>query len=282
MWQGHKEKPTSTRSMAREVVHPERPLPPWSRLLEHNAEGCLRKRSGEKEEHYEVEISNHLWSLWGSTQQVKPGENSSSSESGSERTSPPGQALACCVLACCAGSFQSLDSWNSSALDKIMSNGRGYYDESLATRQHWDRTGELCLECLNTTCFLDGHEFWVDIEKLCTGKLYSRTKSLGSALSKFFGQHLQTGILQLRDQALAFGFIPEFASGRPSSSSTARRGEGRFSRTAKVPRMCSGCESCSNCSTACSSHWTRGATMCPSGSTRWDVCPVLISCVWPS
>eukprot|EP00099_Drosophila_melanogaster_P011797 NP_001286114.1 uncharacterized protein Dmel_CG14402, isoform B [Drosophila melanogaster] len=213
MWQGHKEKPTSTRSMAREVVHPERPLPPWSRLLEHNAEGCLRKRSGEKEEHYEVEISNHLWSLWGSTQQVKPGENSSSSESGSERTSPPGQALACCVLACCAGSFQSLDSWNSSALDKIMSNGRGYYDESLATRQHWDRTGELCLECLNTTCFLDGHEFWVDIEKLCTGKLYSRTKSLGSALSKFFGQHLQTGILQLRDQALAFGFIPEFASG---------------------------------------------------------------------
>ncbi|XP_033164981.1 uncharacterized protein LOC117144075 [Drosophila mauritiana] len=213
MWQGHKEKPTSTRSMAREVVHPERPLPPWSRLLEHNAEGCLRKRSGEKEEHYEVEISNHLWSLWGSTQQVKPGENSSSSEAASGSTSPPGQALACCVLACCAGSYQSLDSWNSSALDKIMSNGRCYYDESLATRQHWNRTGQLCLECLNTTCFLDGHEFWVDIEKLCTGKLYSRTKSLGSALSKFFGQHLQTGILQLRDQALAFGFIPEFASG---------------------------------------------------------------------
>ncbi|EDX05673.1 uncharacterized protein LOC6733009 [Drosophila simulans] len=213
MWKGHKEKPTSTRSMAREVVHPERPLPPWSRLLEHNAEGCLRKRSGEKEEHYEVEISNHLWSLWGSTQQVKPGENSSSSEAASGSTSPPGQALACCVLACCAGSYQSLDSWNSSALDKIMSNGRCYYDESLATRQHWNRTGQLCLECLNTTCFLDGHEFWVDIEKLCTGKLYSRTKSLGSALSKFFGQHLQTGILQLRDQALAFGFIPEFASG---------------------------------------------------------------------
>ncbi|EDW46395.1 uncharacterized protein LOC6618208 [Drosophila sechellia] len=213
MWRGHKEKPTSTRSMARQVVHPERPLPPWSRLLEHNAEGCLRKRSGEKEEHYEVEISNHLWSLWGSTQQVKPGENSSSSEAASGSTSPPGQALACCVLAYCAGSYQSLDSWNSSALDKIMSNGRCYYDESLATRQHWNRTGQLCLECLNTTCFLDGHEFWVDIEKLCTGKLYSRTKSLGSALSKFFGQHLQTGILQLRDQALAFGFIPEFSSG---------------------------------------------------------------------
>ncbi|EDW89992.1 uncharacterized protein LOC6529275 [Drosophila yakuba] len=213
MWQGHNEKPTSTRSMAKDIAHPERPLPPWSRLLDHNAEGCLRRRSGEKEEHYEVEISNHLWSLWGTTQQVNPEKNSSSLESASGRTSAPGQALACCVIACCAGSFQSLDSWDSSALDSIMLNGRGYYNESLANRQLWVRTGELCLECLNTTCFLDGREFWVDIEKFSTGKLYSRTKSLGSALSVFFGQHLQTGILQLRDQALAFGLIPEFASG---------------------------------------------------------------------
>ncbi|XP_043644402.1 uncharacterized protein LOC122614015 [Drosophila teissieri] len=215
MWQGHNEKPTSTRSMAKDIAlgGPERPLPPWSRLLDHNADGFLRRRSGEKEEHYEVEICNHLWSLWGTTQQVNPEEKSSSLESASGRTSAPGQALACCVIACCAGSFQSLDSWNSSALDSIMLNGRGYYNESLATRQLWVRTGELCLECLNTTCFLDGREFWVDIEKFSTGKLYSRTKSLGSALSVFFGQHLQTGILQLRDQALAFGLIPEFASG---------------------------------------------------------------------
>ncbi|EDV54502.1 uncharacterized protein LOC6548745 [Drosophila erecta] len=213
MWQGHREKPTSTRSMPKDLVDPERRLPPWSRLLEHNAEGCPRRRSGEKEEHYEVEISNHLWSLWGTTQQVSPGEHGSALESASGRTAAPGQVLACCVMACCAGTFQCLDSWNSSALDTIMLNGQGYYNESLASRQRWARRGDLCLECLNTTCFLEGREFWVDIEKFNTGKLYSRSRSLGHALSVFFGQHLQTGVLQLRDQALAFGFIPEFASG---------------------------------------------------------------------
>ncbi|XP_016975080.1 uncharacterized protein LOC108041625 [Drosophila rhopaloa] len=208
MWQPPKRRSTAVRVMAMEAGNS---LPPWSRLLDHNAEGRRRRKSDE-DKRYEVEISNRLWSLWGTPQQVEPVENGTSLESASGRTSAPGKVLACCVVACCAGSFHSLDSWDSRLLDKILLNGHDYYEESLAARQRRDCVGEPTLETLNTYCCLNGRNFWVDIDKFASGKLYSKTKSLGSALSVFFAQHLQTGILQLRDQALAFGFIPEYAS----------------------------------------------------------------------
>ncbi|XP_017043965.1 uncharacterized protein LOC108089975 [Drosophila ficusphila] len=189
------------------------PLPLWSRLLNHNAEGQLRPRREEKENRYEVEIANKLWSLWGTTRKVESKEASSSTDPASLRISAPGEALACCVMACCAGSCHSLDSWNSRLLDKILINGRDYYDYSLVSRQRRKFVADLSMETLNTNCSLEGSHFWVDIDKFASGNLYSKSRSLGSALRLFFAQHLQTGILQLRDQALAFGFIPEFASG---------------------------------------------------------------------
>ncbi|KAH8366376.1 hypothetical protein KR084_002835 [Drosophila pseudotakahashii] len=213
MWLPQKEESTSSRAMSKDTTHPENPLPLWSRLLDHNADGCLRKKRDEKKQSFEVEVANRLWSLWGTAHQVDPGESSTSSESAAGRTSAPGKMLACCVVACCAGSFHSLDSWDSRLLDTILRNGEDYYDESLAARQRRDLVGELCLETLNTSCQLDGRNFWVDIERFSSGKLFNKTKSLGSALSVFFAHRLQTGILQLRDQALAFGFIPEVASG---------------------------------------------------------------------
>ncbi|XP_017006945.2 uncharacterized protein [Drosophila takahashii] len=208
-----KEESTSSRAMSKDTTNPESSLPLWSRLLDHNADGCLRRKSEEKEQSFEVEVANRLWSLWGTAYQVDSGESSTSSESAAGRTSAPGKMLACCVLACCAGSFHSLDSWDSRLLDTILLNGEDYYDESLAARQRRDLEGEVSLETLNPSCQLDGRHFWVDIERFSSGKLFSKTKSLGSALSVFFAHRLQTGILQLRDQALAFGFIPKFASG---------------------------------------------------------------------
>ncbi|KAI8042376.1 uncharacterized protein LOC128262095 [Drosophila gunungcola] len=219
MWVPPDKKSTSFRRKAMDAVHrySANPLPLWSRLLDHNAEGQPRRSSDSgsvvKEDSYEVEISNRLWSLWGTSQQVKPEETGTSLESLSGSASPSGKTLACCVLACCAGSFHSLDSWDSRLLDMILLNGQSYYEESLAARQRRDLVGALSLETLNTSCCLDGRHFWLDIEKFSSGKLYHKTKSLGAALSVFFARHLQTGILQLRDQALAFGFIPEFASG---------------------------------------------------------------------
>ncbi|XP_037710408.1 uncharacterized protein LOC119547577 [Drosophila subpulchrella] len=213
MWMPPKKKSAPARAMAKDATTPANTLPLWSRLLDHNADGCERRKSDDKQTNYEVEVADRLWSLWGTAQQVEPEDSTTSAESAAGRTSAPGKILACCVVACCAGSFHSLDHWDTRLLDTILVNGEDYYDESLAARQRRDLVGELTLETLNTFCCLDGRNFWVDIEKFSVGKLYTKTKSLGSALSAFFAQHLQTGILQLRDQALAFGFIPEYASG---------------------------------------------------------------------
>ncbi|KAH8269302.1 hypothetical protein KR018_002213 [Drosophila ironensis] len=193
-------------------------LPLWSRLLEYNADGRQRKRGNRQVDRYQVEIANRLWSLWGTTTQLaaespNPGHGERSAAGRSGQAAAPGQALACSVIACCAGNFLDLDHWDSKLLDRILVSGQEYYDLSLAARQRRDLTSELTLETLHTSCSLDGQQFWVDIERLVSGKLYSRSKSLGSALNVFFAQHFQTGILQVRDQALAFGFIPEYAAG---------------------------------------------------------------------
>ncbi|KAH8334038.1 hypothetical protein KR059_006010 [Drosophila kikkawai] len=186
------------------------PVPQWSRLLDHNDEARQRK----KNDRYQVEIPNRLWSLFGNVRPVEP-EKRELYSLGSCVTAASGKTLACCVMACCAGSFHSLDCWDSQLLDRIMVNGQDYHDVSLAGRLRKDLGpgGELTLEGLGTACSLDGQPFWLDIEKFSSGKLYNKSKSLGSALSVFFAHHLQTGILQLRDQALAFGYIPEFAAG---------------------------------------------------------------------
>ncbi|KAH8266347.1 hypothetical protein KR038_011786 [Drosophila bunnanda] len=186
------------------------PTPQWSRLLDHNNEQRHIKRN----ERYQVEIPNRLWSLFGNVRRVE-GAKKDPNPLSSYVTSAPGRTLACCVMACCAGSFHSLDCWDTQLLDRIMVNGQDYHDVSLAgrTRKDLGSGGELTLENLGTACSLDGQPFWLDIEKFSSGKLYNKTKSLGSALSVFFAHHLQTGILQLRDQALAFGYIPEYSSG---------------------------------------------------------------------
>ncbi|KAH8412522.1 hypothetical protein KR009_002749, partial [Drosophila setifemur] len=198
--------PLSNSKRTREAV-----LPLWSRLLEHNGDGRLRKKVCVHKNRYQVEISNLLWSLWGTAKIVNTVREPSQLSAG--YFGAPGRMLACCVIACCAASFHSLDSWNSDLLDHILVNGQEYYDASLVVRQRRDWTGDLSLETLHSSCALDGQEFWVDTEKVVSGKLYSKTKSLGYALSVFFRQHLQTGILQLKDQALAFGFIPEYSAG---------------------------------------------------------------------
>lgn len=190
----------------------EEPLPLWSRLLDHNADGRHRKKGSGQSDHYEVEIANRLWSLWGTPRAVEHREPRSSQLKAGP-AAVPGRILACCVVACCAGSFLDLDSWDAKLLDSIVEYGQEYYEASLGLRQRRDPTGDVALETLHTSCSLQSQQFWVDTEKLVCGKLYSRSKSLGGALSLFFGQQFQTGILQVKDQALAFGFIPEFSAG---------------------------------------------------------------------
>ncbi|KAH8262703.1 hypothetical protein KR026_007474, partial [Drosophila bipectinata] len=214
---------SAAKAMSTSRDNREDPLPLWSRLLDHNADGQHRKKGSGQSDHYEVEIANRLWSLWGTLRTVEPrtsqlqaeqvSVSGRSSELQAVHPTVPGRILACCVIACCAGSFLDLDSWDARLLDSIMECGQEYYDASLVLRQRRDPTGDLALETLHTSCCLEAQQFWVDTEKLVCGKLYSRTKSLGWALSLFFGQQFQTGILQVKDQALAFGFIPEFSAG---------------------------------------------------------------------
>ncbi|XP_022230949.2 uncharacterized protein LOC111079917 [Drosophila obscura] len=202
----------------------EEPLPVWSRLLNHNADGRRRKKELQSAQ-YQVEISNRLWSLWGSAQPVEVGPDppSTSGETevsgkrlqgaSAETPTVPGRTLACCVMACCANTFLSLDFWDSHTLDRIIANGEKYHNASARRIQRPEGAGELVLENLLTACSMDRNHFWVNTEKVITGILYNRHKSLGAALSIFFNHHQKTGILQLKDKALAFGFIPEVSAG---------------------------------------------------------------------
>ncbi|XP_001356849.4 uncharacterized protein [Drosophila pseudoobscura] len=202
----------------------EDPLPVWSRLLNRNADG--RKRSNNyRTDQYQVEISDRLWSLWGSAQVVEevsdlPSTSGEQIVSGTqlrgksaETQVVPGRTLACCVMACCASNFRSLDFWSSHTLDRIVANGHKYHNASAARINRPERAAELVLENLLTACSMDRHHFWVNTEKVITGILYNRHKSLGAALSIFFNHQQKTGILQLKNKALAFGFIPEAAAG---------------------------------------------------------------------
>ncbi|BFF95727.1 uncharacterized protein DMAD_13069 [Drosophila madeirensis] len=116
-------------------------------------------------------------------------------------------------MACCATSSRSLDFWDSHTLDRIMVNGHKYHDASAKRLQRPEGAGELALENLLTACSMDDNHFWVNTEKVINGILYNRHRSLGAALSIFFTHHHKTGILQLKDKALVFGFIPELAAG---------------------------------------------------------------------
>ncbi|KAL7732174.1 hypothetical protein ACLKA6_010296 [Drosophila palustris] len=174
--------------------------PIWSRRLARNMEGAVRQLSQESKWYdYDVEISEHLWSLWGGLHpraawfQVHLRGK---------------QILACCVVACCAASaFRNLGDWTPKFLDAIVVNGDKYYRQSLLTNNssvNQFHSGDLSMEC----DFQD-IKFMVQIEPACTGQLYSGSTSdtmgLFEALNFFFTRY-KWGILECQQHYLAFGY----------------------------------------------------------------------------
>ncbi|XP_034483375.1 uncharacterized protein LOC117788653 [Drosophila innubila] len=175
-------------------------FPIWSRRLSRNMEGAVRQLSQESKWYdYDVEINEHLWSLWGG---LHP------SATCFEIHLRGRQTLACCVVACCAASsFRNLGEWTPKFLDAIVVNGDKYYRESLMQRQSCDLKldfGDLSLEC----DFQDIH-FMVQVQLACYGQLYSaptsNTMGLFEALNYFFTRY-KWGILDCQQRYLAFGY----------------------------------------------------------------------------
>ncbi|EDW76405.1 uncharacterized protein Dwil_GK19066 [Drosophila willistoni] len=190
--------------MALDSLNEEKADPQWSSLQQ--------KFPSNNGNEYREEIPDRLWSLWGSPLYDSEPKTETDCPLPNSATVPPGRLLARCVVACCVSNIVSLDEWNSQLLDRIMLYGSQYHDISCSALQRDKGEAELSLENLYTACILDKCAFWVYTEKVLCGKLYSKRKSLGSALSAFFNQHQRTGIVQLKDRTLAFGFMPECSS----------------------------------------------------------------------
>ncbi|EDW79476.2 uncharacterized protein Dwil_GK20498 [Drosophila willistoni] len=178
---------------------PQNCLPIWSRRLPCNIDGQQRQGNQSKWRHYDIEIKDRLWSLWGS---LHP------RASWFDRMVRGRQMLGCYVIACCAGcTFRRLDDWNSKLLDAIVVNGDKYYRESVQHSERWDHNLQLDDMCMQCT-FQDIH-FQVQTELTAFGELYSSPASevmnLSEGLNYFFTRY-QWGILECQERRLAFGY----------------------------------------------------------------------------
>ncbi|XP_060658393.1 uncharacterized protein LOC132792885 [Drosophila nasuta] len=196
----HRNSPLAARCETRIWLNPPAGLPIWSRRLSRNMEGVIRQlRTESKWYNYDVEISEHLWSLWGG---LHPSANCFEAQSRGRQT------LACCVVACCAASaFRDLKDWTPKLLDAIVLNGDKYYRESLKQRRFngsYLKLSDLSLDCE----FLD-IRFMVHGQLDCFGQLYnspsSRNMGLFESLNYFFTR-FQLGILECQQHYLAFGY----------------------------------------------------------------------------
>lgn len=181
-------------------------LPIWSRRLAHNMAGIMRQEVTNKWYNFDVEISEHLWSLWGG---VHPKANWFDSQVRGQ------QKLGCCVVACCAASvFARLSDWSEKLLDAIVTNGDKYYRDSIAHTQHWDI--DLGQDDLPMECDFEDMRFLVQLQLMTKGRIYNspaqKEMNLSEALAYFFTRY-QWGILVCDDRHLAFGYTSSLDGG---------------------------------------------------------------------
>ncbi|KAH8307211.1 hypothetical protein KR044_007927, partial [Drosophila immigrans] len=203
----HRNSPLAARCETRTWLTPPAGLPIWSRRLSQNMAGVTRRLRGESRWHnFDVEISQHLWSLWGG---LHPRASCFKDEFRGRQT------LACCVVACCAAStFRHLNGWSPKFLDAIVLNGDKYYRESLERDRR--QRSQLQLADLSLDCEFQDIRFMVQTQMVCFGKLYNsptcRNMGLFEALNYFFTR-FQVGILECQQRRLAFGYSPAHDGG---------------------------------------------------------------------
>ncbi|XP_065361590.1 uncharacterized protein LOC135955193 isoform X2 [Calliphora vicina] len=175
-------------------------LPIWSRLNRKNAAGRYRGMVVTKLKNYDIEIDQRLWSLWGNLHPQAPVFGMSTRGK---------QHLACCVMSLCAASLYRLVDWSPQLLDSIIVNGDRYMQQSMQSIKCEDY--QFALENLEVECQLDNVEFYIHIEMVAYGKLYSSPNyncmNLAEAIMYFFN-YFQFGILQSFKKCLAIGFMP--------------------------------------------------------------------------
>ncbi|XP_017954825.2 uncharacterized protein LOC108650217 [Drosophila navojoa] len=161
-------------------------LPLWSRRLP-------RRELPKKWHAFDVEVPEHLWTLWGG---VHPRSSCFDSQVRGRQT------LACCVVACCAASiYRSLKEWTPKFLDAIVISGDKYYRASMLTsRGPYD---------LSLECDFHGIDFLVQLQLVAYGQLYSapagKVMGLYEALNYFFTRY-QHGLVKCLGQHFAFGY----------------------------------------------------------------------------
>lgn len=170
-------------------------LPVWSRRYRRNTAGNYRNKPLSKLNKYDVEIEDCLWSLWG---------NLHPEERVFQRRSRGRQYLAIYVVACCAASVFNLAEWSGQLLNKIVTSGTKYFEESISKAKNKCNA----LRNMSSDCALESIKFVVYIDQVCCGELYRYpTRShmnLCEALNYFFNHH-QFGILKVHNRALAIG-----------------------------------------------------------------------------
>ncbi|XP_030385994.1 uncharacterized protein LOC115632870 [Scaptodrosophila lebanonensis] len=198
--------PLSARSESMTWLMPSNTKPIWSRRLFRNIEGTARQDPSNKWHAYDIEITDRLWSLWGSMHPCA---------AWFDNMVRGRQTLGCCVVACCAASvFRRLADWNAKLLDAIVVNGDKYYRESVVSSQRWDHN--LGVDDMSLHCEFESMRFMVQLQLLAFGHLYSgpasAVMSLSEALSYFFTR-CQWGILECQQRRLAFGYTSTHEGG---------------------------------------------------------------------
>lgn len=171
-------------------------IPIWSRLLDINTSGFVRKLPLSMTKSYDIEVEGRLWSLWATKRKVRSHHKFSKSY------------IAITVMALCTARVMSLNGWNSCLMDIIKRNGRLYFKESLKRAACCRR--EFQLENLLNECNLEGIRFALNLKTNQKGLLYSTPldcqPNLALALIHFFQCH-QFGLLECCNRLLGFGFI---------------------------------------------------------------------------